>query len=189
MIAADVVRHDVVFRQLELVFKASWDEHRPSLRHLNTGTVGNVAGIGHQDLIARVEECTHDEIKGFADTDRDQDLGLGIVMNAVALLEIAGYLNAEFEQSTVAGVRGGTVAEGVYYGIADAPGRGEVGLADTEADHVVHADNEVEELANAGGLKALGEPGETKARARGGHGETASLRALGASLRITPSIL
>ena len=88
---------------------------------------------------------------------------------------VADFLNAEFEEATIAGVRGLTMSEGVHHGIADAPGGGEVGFAHAEADDIVHAGDEIEELADARGGQIAGTAGDTVIVAAGSHGETASL--------------
>jgi hypothetical protein len=86
----------------------------------------------------------------LGDADRDDHLVLRAVAHRVVLLDVGGDRAAQLDQAEVRGVVGLALLEGVDRGLADVPGRVEVGLADAERDHVLHLRDDLEEVADAG---------------------------------------
>ena len=101
------------------------------------------------DLVAGVAGRSQREVQRLRGADRDEDLGRRVVADAVAAVQVGGEGAAQLDRPVVAGVVRATLAQRLDAGLDDDPRRIEVGLADPEADDVVHRGHDVEEAADA----------------------------------------
>ena len=53
------------------------------------------------DLVAGVDRRAHREVQGLGRADRDEDLGRGVVRDAVQALEMVGERLAQLERAVV----------------------------------------------------------------------------------------
>ena len=137
-------------RQAEPVVGARLDRHRHPVREQDRRPIRHVARLMVKHFVARVEQRPQRQVQRLAHADRDQHLVLRVVFGAKGLADIAGQGAAQFEVAEVAGVMRRAAFEGEDGGFAHVPGRVEVGLADAQADHVLHGRDQVEEIADAG---------------------------------------
>ena len=101
-------------------------------------------------LVARVKQRPQRQVQRLAHADRDEHLVVRVVFGAKRLADIAGQGAPQVEVAEVAGVMRRAAFEREDGGFAHVPGRVEVGLADAQADHVLHGRDQVEEVADAG---------------------------------------
>ncbi len=112
--------------------------------------VADVARLGHEHLVARVRDRPDRDIEPLRDPGRDDHLGLGVVAESEVAGKVVRDPLAERGHAPVRRVRGLALLERVHARVDRLPGRREVGLADPEADHVVHGLDEVEEAPDPG---------------------------------------
>ena len=136
--------------------------------------VRDVRRLVEDHLVARVAGRPQGEIDRLRRADRDQQLGRGVVADAVAALEVVGERLPQLDRAVVRGVVGPAGVERPDAGGDDPLRRVEVGLPHPEADDVVHRREDVEEPADPRrrhGADALRERalGERRAGRLGGH--------------------
>ena len=106
---------------------------------LGAGLVDGVARVGHEGHVAGVQDGEGEVRQPFLGADQRQDLAVGVEVDAVALR----LQNAAIDWRS----SGGTLIERVLVkgrvldvrleAVDDRPGRGGVGVADAEVDHVL----------------------------------------------------
>ena len=105
----------------------------------------------------------------------------------IVIVGKAADVEPQLKQAGVAGVRSDPAPHRGHSGIADVPGGGEIRLAHAQRDDIIHADDQVEELADTRGRQGARLPAEVQAGIA--HGDTARRWSSGASPRRMPSIL
>ena len=70
---------ELIRRDAELVLDLGRHGDGLAAREDRAGLVGDVARLRDEDLVAWREDGAHDEVERFADTDRHEDVGIGIV--------------------------------------------------------------------------------------------------------------
>src|SRR3990172_11283223 len=70
----------------------------------DAGEVGNVVGVGAEDLVAAVEGGVSGQEEALADAGGDEDLAGGVVADAVETLQVGGYGLAQLGDAVVGGV-------------------------------------------------------------------------------------
>ena len=108
-------------------------------RHGDVGRVRHVVGSGQQHLVAGIQQGLEAHRHGLLGAGGDQDLRLGVVLEVVVLLELAGDGLPQLDhppRRRVADVAGVEAALG---GFDDVGGRRDVRLSPHQADDVVAA--------------------------------------------------
>ena len=90
------------------------------------------------------------EVHGLRCPDRDEDLVLGRVPDAVQLVQVVRERAPQLDRAEVARVVGAALAQALDARLDDLAGRVEVRLPHPEADDVVHRRDDVEEAADPG---------------------------------------
>ena len=157
--------------QREVILEAGRDVAHDAAGEDDGRDVRHVRRFVEDDLVTRVARRAQRQVDRLGRPDRDQQLGGRVVVDAVSRLEVARQGPPQLERPEVAGVVGAALAQALHARLDDDPRRVEVGLADAQADDVVHRRRDVEEPADARGrhaLDALGEHaiGERGARTR-----------------------
>lgn len=99
--------------------------------------VGGVRGIGDEDDVAGVDECEGEVGETFLGSDEGNDFGLWAEIDFVALMEELGDGGTEGFGAEVVGVAVVLgFGEGSLHVLDDELGRGTVGVANAEIDHV-----------------------------------------------------
>ena len=135
--------------QLEGVLHVRGDGHAFSAREGDTGHVGDIAGVGHQHLVAGLHQRADGQIDALAGAHRDQNLVLRVVLRAEALRLIAGDPLPQLQEAPVAGVVGVAGAQGIDGRVGVVPGGAEVRFAHAQGHHVVHHIDDVEKFSYA----------------------------------------
>ena len=151
-------RPKLVGGEAELILRLQLHIHRDGPRHLGQGAVADEGGGGHDDLVSGVQDDPHGQVDGLAAAHSDQDLPVVLIVEVKAALQVGGDLPAELEHTGVGGILGVAPLQGIDTRVTDVPGGNEVGLTDTQGDGIGHLLQNVEELADAGGLDALDLP-------------------------------
>ena len=112
------------------------------------GRVVDVAGLADDYLVARVQDAAEGRVHALARSDRDDYLFLGIVESPIAL-QIAGDFLAQLDEPPVGGVARLPLLQVVEGFFPHEPGGGKVRLADGQGNHVVMADEHLEEFADS----------------------------------------
>ncbi len=131
------------------MFDVGLDDDRHASGEGHFGRVGHKTGLGDDDLISRVEHGIHDEIKRLADPNGDQNLGVGVIADAIQPFQVGYDGTAQLWRAAVAGVMGVPRFQGANSSTDDGVGRDEVWLAYAQGDHIVHVRADVKEFANA----------------------------------------
>ena len=142
-------------RDLELVLHLRVERHGNAAHHLDQRRVTDKAGLGHDDLIARVDHGAERHVNGFTAADRDEDLILRTVAQPEPAVKIGGNACAQLRKSAVGGIVGLVFDDGIHRRIGNVIGRRKIRLPDGERDHVLASAEHIKELADAGGLDRL----------------------------------
>ena len=134
--------------ELELILLSGDDVDGNAAGEDDAGVVGNVGGLGDDDLIAGGDKSADGKVDRLACADGNEDLALRLIMNAVALVKILADELTQLGHSAVGGVRDAAVGKALQSLLPDGFGRGKIGLAYAEADGLVGKDIEV--LADTG---------------------------------------
>ena len=126
--------------------------------------VGHVGRLVQHHLIARVDQRGHGHRDRLRGPDRDEQLALGVVVHPVQPRQVLGQCPAQLQRAVVARVVGPPGPQRAHAGLDDLRRRGEVGLANAQADDIGHRGDDVEELADARGRHC----GHASGQARGG---------------------
>ena len=132
----------------EIVLEAGGDVADDPAREDDRRHVGNVRRFVEDHLVARIARRAQGKVDGLRGTDRDQDLVVRVVPDAVAAVEMGAECAPQLERAEVRGVVGPTLAQALDTGLDDNPGRVEIRLPNPEADDVVHRRQDVEEATN-----------------------------------------
>ena len=111
--------------------------------------VAHVAGLVVEHLVAGIQGRAEQDVEGFGDANGAENLGLGIILRAVVLGDIAGDLLAELLGAAVIRVGGAALLERSDRGFTDMVRRDEVGLADAQGHGVLHLGHDGEEVTDA----------------------------------------
>ncbi len=136
--------------QREVVIEARRHVHDGPAREHDRRHVCDVAGLVEDDLVAGIAGRAEGQVHGLRRADRDQDLARRVVADAVEPLQVIRQGPPQLDGPVVRGVVGAALAQALDAGLDDVAGRVEVGLADTEADDVVHRCRDVEEAPDTG---------------------------------------
>ena len=101
-------------------------------------------------LVARVEQSTQRDVDRFGNSDRDEDLAGGVVLDIKKAADIFRDRFAQREQAKVGGVGCLTFFQRIDRRLADVPRRGKVRLADAEGNDIVAPLHEFKEIADPG---------------------------------------
>ena len=121
-------------------------------RKLHAGRVGNVAGVGHEDLVARLAHRAHDEVDALARPHRDDDV-FGRIVHGKPLGKIARDQLAQGGKPAVARVLRVSALDGFDRRVADVPRRDEVRLAHAQGNGVLHFRHDIEKFTDAAGFE------------------------------------
>ena len=72
--------------QPEIVLLLQLDDHRRAVCQDGAGHVGDIAGLGNQHLVPRLQHGPQGQIDGLAAAHGHQDLGIGVVEDVAAPL-------------------------------------------------------------------------------------------------------
>ena len=174
--------------QREVVLEAGRDVTHDAAGEDDGRDVRHVRRFVEDDLVTRVARRAQRQVDRLGRPDRDQQLGGRVVVDAVSRLEVARQGPPQLERPEVAGVVGAALAQALHARLDDDPRRVEVGLADAQADDVVHRRRDVEEPPDPRGrhaLDALREHaiGERGARARVGRHQAGAAAPRAAAIR------
>ena len=136
-------------RQAETILGFRLHCERHAAGEKNRRAIRDVARLVIQHFLAGVDERTQREIQRLADADGDEHFVVGVVFRAEILGDVFGQRPAQFDVAEVAGVMRRATFKREDGGLADVPGRVEVGLANAQTDHVLHGRDDVEEIADA----------------------------------------
>ncbi len=117
---------------------------------LDARGVRDEAGLVVDDLVAGIEGGAQAGVDTLGGADRDEQLGAGIVGDAVSVLEVGGDQLPELQHPAVGGVVRLPRLQAGDGGTGDRLRGREVGLTDGEADDVLHLGQHVEEAPDAG---------------------------------------
>ena len=148
--------------QLPAVLRTGGHEDRDAAREDDVRRVGDVRGLGHDDLVTGVHDGGEAGRQRLTRADGDDDLALRVVGHAVAPLDVLGQGAAQLDRPVVAGVVRAPGPQGRDARLHDHGRRVEVRLADAKADDVGHGVEDVEELADAGGRHLAHAPGQAR---------------------------
>ncbi len=129
----------------------------------NTREIGDVARIGAQHLVALIDDGGERDVQRFADAGGRDDLGAGVVVDAVQALQVARDGGAQLDEAIVGRVVGLAILDALDGGLANLVRGDEVRLAHAERDHALHAREEVKEAPDAGGGDGLDVLGDVAA--------------------------
>ena len=108
-----------------------------------------VPGIGHEDLVARIEQEAHGLVQRLGRADRDPHL-FELDVKAVLARELLDDRRAQLGNAGVGRVVRDVVGPALRAGGEDVRRDREVGLADAEGDHVIEFDRDLEDAADPG---------------------------------------
>ena len=117
--------------------------------NVTAGDVRHVRGLVEDDLVAGSHVATQRQVDRLGGADGDEDLGRRVVPHAVAPLDVRPRARAAAPRPVVGGVVRPARAEALDARLDDLRRRVEVGLADAQADDVVHRRGDVEEAPDA----------------------------------------
>ena len=137
--------------QAEFVLGAGGDGTEAALGQGDGGLVGDVAGVGAEDFVAVVDERAEGDVEGLTGAAGNDDLGGGVVGNAVERVQLLTEGFAELHEAVVGGVVRLALLDALDGGAADGFGGYIIGFTDAEGDNVVDGAEQVEELADAAG--------------------------------------
>ena len=128
------------------------------------------AGVGDEDLVARLHDGSEDNCDALHASVGDQDLFRRDVQT-VDSLQARGCGLAQVAPSRRLGVAR-PAAGGVDGGFDDVRGSGEIWLPDLEVENITPSDGEVEDLADARRRNPAGRRADRRGQAHvGGHGK------------------
>ncbi len=137
--------HERIGRQPELVLRPAGDGHRDPASEGDTGSIGDVAGLGDQHFVARVHDGPDGDISRFRDAAGHDDLLIGVVVDSEPGIEVAADGAPKLGCPLVRGVGGRSLLDGVDRRLTDAPGGHEVRFADTQGYDVLHSLGDIKE--------------------------------------------
>ena len=138
--------------QTEFVLRLQVDDHGLCACKNGAGLVGNIAGLGNEDLVSGIAHGAQADIDGLGSAHGDNDLALGIVLKSLGPLHIMTDLRAQLHQTCVGGVMGLSFFQRIDTLVTDMPGRVKVRLAHTQGDGILHLADDIKELPDPGGL-------------------------------------
>ncbi len=139
--------------KLEAIFGAAGDFHRHAARQHHLRLVGDKAGRGDDDFVARVEQGGHGQVQGFGYAHADDELRLRVVGHAVQAVQVRRKRLAQLQAPGVGGVVRLPAVEGTDARLQNVLRGLEIRLADAQRDDIVHGGNDVEKAADAGRLE------------------------------------
>ena len=134
----------------EVVLEPGRDPDRRPAGERDRRDVGDVRRLVEDHLVAGIAGRPQGEVDRLRGADGDEDLGRRVVADAVATVEVRRQRPAQLDRPVVARVVGPAAHQAGHAGLDDVGRRVEVGLADPEADDVVHRRQDVEEPADPG---------------------------------------
>ena len=133
------------------VFAHAFDGDGVRARKMHAGKIGNVTGLGDQNIVADLADRAKDEVDTLARAHGHDDV-VGGIGNGKTLKKIAGNEFSEFGNAAVARVLGIAALYGADGSVADMPGRDKVRLAHAEGDGALHFRYDVEKFTDAARL-------------------------------------
>ena len=124
------------------------------------GLVANVAGLGNDDLVAGRGNGADAGVNGFGAANGHQNFSFRVVANVVFSFDVAADLGTQIFKAAVRRIACSSALKRKNVCLADLPRCGEIGLAHTKRDNVIHSAGNVEEFTNARGLNAYNGWGE-----------------------------
>ena len=134
--------------QGKVVFLTCLDGHRHAVRHLDAGIVGHVAGLVINHLVPWIQHRAEGDVERLGHTDGDENLRLRIIGDVEKLLHILADKHAQRLQTEVGGVARLAFFQRADHRLTNRPGRGFIGLTDTERNDVRAADDEFKKVTN-----------------------------------------
>ncbi len=140
---------DHLRRDAEVGVVGGADADRLAAGELDARGVGDEARLVVDDLVARVDRGAQRGVDALRGADGDEDLGARVVLDSVSVSQVGTDELPQLDHPAVGGVVRLPGLEARDGGPRDRLGRGEVRLADREADDVLHLVEHVEEAADA----------------------------------------
>ena len=148
-------RREQLGRYFELVLRLCVQRHGNAAHHLNQRRIADKAGLGHDHLVAGVNDGAERHVNRLAAADGDENLGLRLIMQAEAAVEIGGDACAQLGQTAVGGIVGLVFDNRIHTCVGDVIGRRKIRLPDGERNHILPPAEHIKELADAGRLDGL----------------------------------
>jgi hypothetical protein len=100
-------------RYLEIIRYIGWDSHRNATGEAHFRGIGHKTGFRDNHFVAGVQDGRHRQIKGFTNPNRNQNLGVSIILNLVAFVQVAAQSCPQFNRTAVGSILGFALIQGI----------------------------------------------------------------------------
>ena len=136
--------------QTEFIFRLQINDNGRSPRHNGTGLVGDIAGLGNQHFLPRIQHGPHSDVDSLGTSHGDQHLLYGVIVHSVLPVHIMADLLAQLFQPCIGGVKGSSLFQRIDSLVPDMPGRIKIRLAHAQGNCVLHLADNVKKFPYSG---------------------------------------